>query len=104
MRENRQSFSDYFINKIKNKLKLKLLAFDLRDHQIQEAILDDTIFSADIEDFTFTKYKDNQIIIFGGRSMKDRKASGRMIRITVESFKRILDLFLYISPIPKPSQ
>ncbi len=93
-----QSFFD------KEKPKLKLLAFDLRDHHLQEAILDESMFSADIGGFTFTKYKDNQIIIFGGWSVKDRKASGRMIRITIESFKRNLHLFLEISSTLKPSQ
>lgn len=104
LEEMRQLISNGLPIKMESEPKLKLLAFDLQDHQIQEAILDESILSADIKDFTFTKYKDNQIIIFGGRPMKDRKASGRIIRITIESFKRILHLFLEISSTLKPSQ
>ena len=65
-----------------------LLAVDLRDNSVQEAEMPASILYSH-QDFTFTKYKDNQIIKFGGMDEQEREV-GIMIRITVESFKRII--------------
>ena len=64
-----------------------LLAFDLLDNSTQEVKLDRSML-ADFFGFTFTKYKNNQIIKFGGWSKK-AETFGPMVRITIESFKRI---------------
>jgi len=77
----------------------KLLAFDLQDHSIQEATLDESMFPVDIQDFTFTKYKDNQIIRFGGY-MEKAKTYAPMVQITIKSLKRILCFPL----TPEPSK
>ena len=69
-----------------------LLAFDLRDHSLQEAKLDQSIF-ANLKDFTFIKYKENQIIRFGGWKEKTN-AFGPTVRITIESFQRKTDFFM----------
>ena len=72
----------------------KLLAFDLRDNSIQEANLPPSMFPENIIEFTFTKYKDNQIIKFGGGKkdlrVGEKQIYGAMIRITIESFKRTI--------------
>ncbi len=63
-------------------LPTTLLAFDLRDNSIQEVKLDESLFPG-MQDCTYTKYKDNQIIKFGGQA-------NQMVRITIESFERII--------------
>jgi len=60
-----------------------LLAFDLWNHSIQEVELERPLFCFVQESATYTKYKEDQIILFGGRSKK-------MIRITIESFERTI--------------
>jgi len=65
-----------------------LLAVDLRDNTVQEAKIkgSESMFNY-IEKYTFTKYKDNQIIKFGGEM--NSRALDTLIRITVKSFQRI---------------
>jgi len=72
-----------------------LLAFDLRDHSIQEVTLDEEMFDSAQESVYF-KYKDNQIIRYGGFS--------DLMRITIESFSRILFMISESHPILQLSQ
>jgi len=77
------------------------VAFDLNDHSIQEVKLDQSLFSG-IAQFSLTKYKDNQILKFG--DVWD-KTIGPMVRITIESFERIIhDFSMIFSIILKLSQ
>ncbi len=69
-----------------------LLAVDLRDYRIQKAKIPQDMFCL-IEEFTFTKYKDNQIIKFGGK--KDGASIGALIQITVKSFERMTQEFFF---------
>jgi len=66
-----------------------LLAVDLRDSSVQEARVPAHLFFYH-EGYTFTKYKDNQIIKFGGR--KSGGMVNSMARITVTSFQRNISL------------
>ncbi len=69
-----------------------LLSIDLQDNSIQEAEVPHTLFERHSH-YSFSKYKDNQIIKFGG------KEYGRnldlMVRITIQSFDRI-DKFQFL--------
>ncbi len=64
-----------------------LLAVDLYDNSVQQAEAPESMFS-DQEKFTLTSYKDNQIIKYGG--LKDHNPIGDIVRITIESFQRII--------------
>ena len=63
-----------------------LLAFDLRNNSTQEVKLDESVFQYWFHCFeksTFSKYRENQIIIYTGEL-------NFMVRITIESFERTL--------------
>ncbi len=62
-----------------------LIAVDLRDSSMQEARVPEHLFFYH-EGSSFTRYKDNQIIKFGG--LKNGSMVDRMVRITVTSFER----------------
>ncbi len=68
---------------------VSLFAVDLRDNSIQETQVPKDMFYHQ-QDYTLTKYKDNQIIKFGGE--KENQVSGTVVQIIIESFKRKLDL------------
>jgi len=61
-----------------------VLAVDLRDNSIQKAELGETF--GELMDYTLTKYKDNQIIKFGGGYSRHYRY-GSVFKITVESFE-----------------
>ena len=63
-------------------LSTTLLAFDLGDKRVQEVKVDGSLFLG-MQDCAYTKYRDNQIIKFGGPTNK-------LVRITIESFERII--------------
>jgi len=60
-----------------------VLAVDLRDNSIQKAELGETF--DEHYDYTLTKYKDNQFILFGGTIGSTNL--GSVFKITVESFE-----------------
>ena len=64
-----------------------LLAIDLRDNSVQEVPLGGFAYR---EDYTFTKYKENQIIVFGGEQGYQKLRD--LSRITITSFRRMLYL------------
>ncbi len=70
--------------------KVFLLAVDLRDNSIQEAQVPDSMFNNEVG-YTLTKYKDNQIIKFGG--VRCGRPHGDVIQMTIKSFKRIFCFF-----------
>ena len=72
-----------------------LVAFDLRDHSVQKIKLDHKV-SHRGKMQTFIRYKDNQIIKFGGYSMGSVGYSP-LERFTIESFQRIIPFFIKIS-------
>ena len=63
-----------------------LIAVNLRDSSIQEARVPAHLFFYH-QSYTFTKYKDDQIIKFGGRRNNGLVAQP-IVRITVTSFQR----------------
>jgi len=63
-----------------------LIAVNLRDSSIQEARVPAHLFLYH-QSYTFTKYKDDQIIKFGGRRNNGLVAQP-IVRITVTSFQR----------------
>ncbi len=64
-----------------------IFAVDLRDNSVQQTQVSSSIFHEELVDYTLTKYKDNQIIKFGGEIYGG--PSGNVARITIESFERI---------------
>ena len=64
-----------------------LLAVDLRDNSVQEFETPENL-AYSFENYSFTKYKNNQIIKFGGS--RCRNVLDRLFLITIESFQRIL--------------
>jgi len=64
-----------------------LLAVDLQDSSVQEVHISGG-YSVYFENYSFTKYKDNQIIQFGGRRFG--QIYDTLILITIESFERIV--------------
>ena len=61
-----------------------ILAVDLRDNSVKEHDMDDFYYH---EEYSFTKYKNNQIIKFGG--IKDGVVLNDILWITIRSFRRI---------------
>ncbi len=61
-----------------------ILAVDLRDNSVKEHDMDDFYHH---EGYSFTKYKNNQIIKFGGK--KDRNVLKEIICIKIRSLRRI---------------
>ncbi len=89
------SFGHYMIFHKQNSDKSSdLFAFDIRDNSIQEANLNGSALSH-LDWFTFTKYKENQIIKFGYHKNDQRNTTtGVMERIIIESFKRKISFFM----------
>ena len=69
-----------------NKKRTALLAVDLRDYSVQEAEIGNR-FDFHV-DYSICKYKDNQIIKFGGR-LNDKTSFQKIDWIKIESFNRI---------------
>ncbi len=68
-----------------------LVAFDLRDHSVQKIKLDHTVSNRGKLQ-TFIRYKDNQIIKFGGYTMGSVGYSP-LERFTIESFQRTIPFY-----------
>ncbi len=69
-----------------------LLAFNLEDHSIQRIEIEDEEFEWH-NNYSFLKYSENQIIKYAWNS-RGQSYDFNLICITVESFERILYIFL----------
>jgi len=67
-------------------LQATLLAIGLEDKSVQEAKIDKDIFCYH-DEYTLTRYGENQMIMFGGSHHNN--ITGAMVRITIKSFQRI---------------
>ncbi len=70
-------------------LPARLYVIDLRDQSVQEDTSFQTVFEG-YENYSFTAYGDNQIILFGGE--RSEVATNRMVWMTIQSFNRKLFL------------
>ncbi len=83
------SFGHYMIFYVQNgDTTTNLFAFDIRDNSIQDANGNGEFVLANHCGFTFTKYKDDQILKYGIQYQRGIGPTALIERITIKSFRR----------------